>query len=107
MRTLGVIVTLAITLAVVGVPAPIHAQKNDVKTQITTLKVPDMFCGGCEAAVKIAARKVDGVKDVTTNSDKRIADVTYDPSKTNAEAIAAAITKNSGFKAEAPKAARK
>jgi copper chaperone CopZ len=64
-----------------------------------------MFCGGCEVAVKRAAKKVDGVTNVTTNSDKRIVDVTYDPAKTNA--IAAAIMKSSGFKAEVPKGSGK
>ena len=108
MRTITIIATaLLVTLAAAALPASVHAQKTEGQTKVVTLKVPDMFCGGCEAAVKMAAKKVEGVKDVTTNSDKRIADVTYDPAKTNAEAIATAITKNSGFKAEAPKAARK
>lgn len=66
-----------------------------------------MFCGGCEAAVKLTAKKIKGVTAISTDSDKRIARVTYDPGKTSPEAIAAAITKGSGFKVEAPKADRK
>jgi copper chaperone len=69
-----------------------------------TLKVEGMTCGGCEVAVRRAAKQVDGVKDVTASAAKGTADVTYDASKTNPEAIAKAITENSGFKASAPKA---
>lgn len=108
MRTIDLVASaLFVTLMVAGLPASAHAQKNNSQTQVVTLKVPDMFCGGCEAAVKIAANKVDGVKDVKTSSEKRTAEVTYDPSKTNAEAIATAITKNSGFKVVVPQAAKK
>jgi copper chaperone CopZ len=52
--------------------------------------------------VRIAASKVDGVKDVKTDSDKRTAQVTFDPTKTTAQAIAGAITKGTGFETEVP-----
>jgi mercuric ion binding protein len=103
MRVVHLVMTASILVLAISVPASVRAQKPAAQTKVATLRVPDMFCGGCEVAVKRAAKKVDGVTEVTTNSDKRIADVTYDPAKTNAEAIAAAITKNSGFKAQAPK----
>lgn len=108
MRTIGLMASaLMVTLAVAGLAPTAHAQKQDGKAEVVTLKVSGMTCGGCEAAVKMAANKVDGVKDVKASAQKGTAEVTYDPSKTNAEAIANAITKNSGFKAEAPKAAKK
>ena len=108
MRTISLIASaLVVTLAVAGFPTRAHAQKKNGQTQVVTLKVPDMFCGGCEVAVKIAANKVDGVKGVRTSTEKRTAEVTYDPSQTNAAAIATAITKNSGFKVEVPRTARK
>jgi copper chaperone CopZ len=75
-------------------------QGKTKQTAVSTLRIPDMFCGGCEAAVKITAKKVEGVREVRTDSAKRTAEVTYDPAQTNAEAIAREITKNSGFKAE-------
>ena len=54
--------------------------------------------------MKIAAKKVDGVKDATVSYKKGVAEVTYDPTKISPEAIAKAITERSGFKAEvAPK----
>ncbi len=69
-----------------------------------TLKVEGMTCSGCAAAVKMTAEKVDGVKKAEVSYEKGTAEVTYDPEKTTPEAIAKAITQNSGFKATAPKA---
>lgn len=79
---------------------------NTPATRVVTLKVTGMTCGGCEAAVQHAARKVDGVKAVKADSDKGIAEVTYDPAKTTPAAIAKVITEKSGFKAEAPSPAK-
>ena len=111
MRTIGVVTTvLAVALIGAGLLTTTHAQKprpDGATQQVATLNVPDMFCGGCEVAVKIAATKVDGVKDVKTDPDKRTAEVTFDPSKTNAEAIARAITKRTGFEAKALKSEKK
>ena len=53
--------------------------------------------------MKIAAKKVDGVKDANVSYKKGVAEITYDPTKTSPEAIAKAITEKSGFKAEVPK----
>lgn len=94
---------LAVLLGIAGLPLTAYAQQAP-RMRTVTLQVPDMFCGGCEVAVRIAARKVDGVTDVRTSSEKRTADVTYDTSRTTAAAIASAITKNSGFKVQIPKA---
>lgn len=63
------------------------------------LKVSGMTCGGCAAAVKSAAKKVDGVKDATVSHKEGRAEVSYDPSKTTPDAIARAISEKSGFKA--------
>jgi mercuric ion binding protein len=95
--------TLVVGLATVALPATTHAQDTNAQSRVVTLRVPEMFCGGCEAAVKMAANKVTGVKAVKTDSDKRIAEVTFDASKTTPETIAAAITKGSGFKTEVQK----
>ncbi|MBI1872404.1 MAG: heavy-metal-associated domain-containing protein [Acidobacteria bacterium] len=108
MRTaVAAIGVLGLAVALTWWTGTAQAQKTDGKqnqrTQICTLKVSGMTCGGCAAAVKMAANKVDGVKDAKASLEKGTAEVTYDPSKTNPEAIANAITKNTGFKAEAPK----
>jgi copper chaperone CopZ len=106
MRTIGVVTAVfVVTLAGVGLLTTTRAQKQTLQgsTQVVTLKVPDMDCGGCEMGVKVAANKADGVKDVKTSLDTRTADVTFDPSKTSAEVIAKAITKGTGFTVEVPK----
>jgi copper chaperone len=76
------------------------AHTKDGQAAVCKLKVTGMTCGGCESAVKLAARRVDGVKTVTTSAKLGTADVTYDALKTTPEAIAKAVTEHSGFKAE-------
>ncbi len=113
----GVIVAACVlTLVVAGVACRTQPQKQEPAvhshagvqpTQLVTLKVPEMDCGGCEVGVKMAAGQVDGVTDVKTNAETRTADVTFDPAKTNAAAIANAITKATGFAIEVPKKGQK
>ena len=92
-----VIVMLAFSMG-----APSMAQTKD-HVATCTLKVTGMTCGGCESAVKLAARRVDGVKTVTASAKSGTAIVTYDASRTSPEAIAKAVTTKSGFTAEAVK----
>jgi copper chaperone len=73
---------------------------HKVKILTCTLKVSGMTCAGCEVAVRLAARSVDGVQDVTVSYAKGRAEVTYAPAKTSPAAVATAITKKSGFTAE-------
>lgn len=75
------------------------AQTKD-RVATCTLRVSGMTCGGCESAVKIAAKRVEGVKTVTASAKSGTAEVTYDAAKTSPEAIAKAVTAHSGFKAE-------
>lgn len=110
MRMIGVVTTVVVVaLAGAGLLTTTHAQKQKPESgaQVVTLKVPEMDCAGCEVGIKIAANKVDGVKDVKTSLDTRTANVTFDPAKTNPEAIATAITKATGFKVEVPKTGKK
>ena len=117
MRAIGVIaVAVAVTATIVVVRSRVEGHRPDDAAQariatheweVVTLKVPDMFCAGCEVGVKIAANKIEGVKEVKTDADKRTADVTFDPSKTSAQAIASAITKGTGFKTEAADSGKK
>jgi hypothetical protein len=43
------------------------AQTKDGQPAVCKLKVTGMTCGGCEGAVKLAAKRVDGVKSVTVS----------------------------------------
>lgn len=91
-----VVVMLVATFARVGeTQAPAK-----LVTETCTLKVSGMTCAGCEAAVRMAARSVDGVAEVKVSYAKGNAEVTFDPSKTTPDAIAKVITQKSGFKAE-------
>ena len=106
MRT---VLLLVATIAVGGF-APMAAtrvqatQAKPAETaKVCTMKVTGMTCSGCEAAVKLAAKQVDGVKDAKASYAKGTADVTYDPAKTTPEAIAKAIAQKTGYKTEVVK----
>lgn len=85
----------------------VTAQSTQTKpaeaTKVCTMKVTGMTCSGCEAAVKIAAKRVDGVKDVKVSYAKGTAEVTYDSAKTSPDAIAKAIAQKTGYKTEVAK----
>lgn len=93
----------AIVVMLLGVSTFVAAEGQGTSkptTQVCTLKVSGMTCAGCEAAVRMAARSIDGVSDVKASYAKKNAEVTYDPAKTSPELIAKVITEKSGFKAE-------
>lgn len=103
LATVGVAV-VALTLTGWGWTSDAQQQDENAQAgQVCTLKVSGMTCAGCAAAVKMAAQKVDGVKDAKVSYEKGTAEVTYDQTKTSPEKIAKAITENSGFRAEVPK----
>lgn len=98
---LAALLSAGIVGSVLTARAPTAQSKS--ATKVCTLKVTGMTCAGCEAAVKIAAKNVDGVTNVTVGYEKASAEVTYDPAKTTPAAIAKVITDKTGFKAVAPK----
>lgn len=99
-----VVTGVALIPAVTPVLAAGQTKQEESKKNATcTLNVAGMTCGGCAAAVKMAAKKVDGVADADVSYKKGRAVVTYDPAKTTPEKIAKAITDGSGFKAEVQK----
>lgn len=69
---------------------------NESQVQTITLDIEGMTCTGCEATVKNAASGVNGVLEADASYDTGQATVKYDKSKTNREAITAAINKT-GF----------
>ena len=69
-------------------------------TKVCTVKVTGMTCSGCEAAVRLAAKQIDGVKDAKASYAKGTAEVTYDPAKTAPDAIAKTIAQKTGYKTE-------
>jgi copper chaperone CopZ len=53
--------------------------------------------------VSQAAKSVDGVKECKADFKKKTAEITFLPSKTNAEAIAKVIAEKTGYKVSVPK----
>lgn len=89
---------LALGTSAVTTPVTVSAQQQPA-TKVCTLKVNGMTCEVCTTAVKLAAKKIDGVKDAVVSYKNGTADITYDPAKTTPDAIAKIVTEKSGFKA--------
>ncbi|HCH26124.1 MULTISPECIES: heavy-metal-associated domain-containing protein [Psychrobacter] len=67
-------------------------------TQTRIINIDGMTCGGCVASVHTATGDIDGLDTMTVDLADKLATVTFDDSKTSAEAIAAAI-EEAGFDA--------
>jgi mercuric ion binding protein len=65
-------------------------------TQTVTLSVPTMTCATCPITVKKALSRVDGVIDAKVTWEPKEAVVTFDDTKTTAEALTQA-TANAGY----------
>jgi len=65
--------------------AQVTESKNTSATKTETIKVQGN-CGMCKARIEKAA-KFDGVSKAEWNTESKILAVTYDPSKTNIDAI--------------------
>lgn len=63
-----------------------------------TFTVENMTCSTCQLTIKVAVKKVEGVKLVGVNYERKTATVIYDDSRTTADAIAAAMN-DAGFPA--------
>lgn len=57
----------------------------------TTISIKGMTCEGCVNSVTKALQRVTGVKDASVDLDKGQATVTFDESKTNADALKEAV----------------
>jgi copper chaperone len=87
------------TLSVLAVAAlglvPVARAADSAKT---VLAIKGMTCGGCVAAVKLQLKRTEGVAAYDVSLEKAQADVTYDPTKTDAKKIAESVSKT-GFEA--------
>jgi copper chaperone len=61
-----------------------------------------MTCTGCETSVKGKVKQINGVKDVIADYKTNVVKASYDPAKTNVDAIKAAIA-DAGFNVESVK----
>ena len=74
------------------------AQPALAAEQTVTFAVENMTCASCPYIVKRSIAAVPGVTEVDVSFQARAATVTFEDSKTNPEAIAAAST-NAGYPA--------
>ncbi len=56
-----------------------------------TLKVPEMSCGHCKAAVEDALNELSGVESSTANLDEGTVKVSYDDGRVSEEQLKGAI----------------
>ncbi|MGE6441749.1 heavy-metal-associated domain-containing protein [Psychrobacter sp. NPDC078409] len=66
--------------------------------QTRIIKIDGMTCGGCVTSIHTATADIDGLETITVDLADNLATVTFDDSKTSAEAIASAID-DAGFEA--------
>lgn len=99
--------SLSVALACGGAPcagcdkAAETAQGTDltkVDGQTVKLSVSGVHCGGTAASFHAAVTKIDGVTGATVDPTGK-AEVKFDPAKTDADKIIAAVAANSSFKA--------
>jgi copper chaperone CopZ len=97
------LVAIMSVLAIFG--TGLLAQKNgdSAPGAVCTLKITGMACSACANTVEKAAKKVPGVTAARANQPSGSAEITFDPAKTSAEAIAKAITAKTPFTAEVDK----
>lgn len=65
-------------------------------TRTVTLSVPSMTCATCPLTVKRALQKVEGVIEARVTWEPKEAVVTFDDTRTNAQALTEA-TRNAGY----------
>jgi len=93
----GLLFTAIFALVLTAVPTPNAFAGGD--TAHATFTVTGMTCGGCVGAVKTALQKTKGVTEYDVSLEAGEATVTFNPSETDVDTIAAAITKT-GFTAK-------
>jgi mercuric ion binding protein len=79
--------------------APIAHLAQNAVLRVQTFSVAKMTCATCPIAVKTAMQRVPGVRSVKIDFETKKATVTFDPTRTDAAAIAAAST-NAGYPAK-------
>lgn len=105
MKTLIALVGSALALsigaaAVTSVAAsPSSSQSAPAHARVASFAIANMTCPTCPITVKTAMSKVNGVRSVKVDLNSKTATVEFDPTVTNAAAIAAAST-NAGYPAK-------
>lgn len=89
MRPILAVLTAVLLLSA----APLTAAAADTTgLKTVTLKVENMNCSACPLTVRKSLEKVPGVAKAKADFETRTAIVTFDPAKTNIEALTRATT---------------
>ncbi len=72
--------------------------QNAAKTSTLKMKV-EVHCSDCKEKVTEGLKKVDGVKSVNVDVPTKMVEITYDPAKTNKDALVKAV-ENIGYRTE-------
>lgn len=92
------ILSFVVVFSMFGLALANPAQAQNTQ-QTVTLQVEKMTCSACPLTVKMALKKIDGVKQVSAKYEGRgegWAKVTFDPSKTSVASLIKATT-NAGY----------
>lgn len=90
----AILFSLLMGIAAMSSPFITMAQAAESKT--VTLDVPGMTCKFCPITIRKALEKIPGVSEAKASYDSKTATVTFDPDKTNVEALTKA-TANAGY----------
>ncbi len=96
---LGAFALAGMTVGGLASAAAAHSATS-VQEQSQHFTIENMTCASCPITVRIAMKKVEGVKAVKVDFKNKTADVTFDPALTSADEIAKAST-NAGYPAHA------
>ena len=75
---------------------PVAEAAQPIELQTVTLSVENMTCSMCPITVRKSLEKVPGVIDARADYEARTTTVTYDPSKSDIQALTEATT-NAGY----------
>jgi len=97
MKRIHIIIAVILTAGILLVggcsrtPSEAAPEPADLKT--AEFVVEGMTCSGCEAGIKMAVGRLDGVDSVTASHEDGTAEVRYDAAAVSPEEIAATIGK--------------
>jgi len=100
-KMMPVVAALIAVLSLVALTGTqlLAGDEPDGNVDTVTFNVDGMTCGGCEAAVRRAVNKLDGIETVEASHKEGTAIVTYHPEEVTPEQIVEAI-KTLGYEAE-------
>jgi len=84
-----------VTVETLHAEVPVQTQNS---SQLVTLDVQNMTCAVCPITIRKALQRVEGVQKADVEFNTKTASVTFDPRKTDPEALINATT-NAGFPA--------